>query len=239
MAAASRSSSASMAQSKAREAERYSREVETAHNERAKYATDIARKGDEIARLRKRIADADLRQQKERERIEKKLAREQENRLRALEVRSTPSIPGSMSEARPHDVFISHAWEDKEGFVRELAEKCHEVGVDAWYDETAVKWGQSLRQAIDRGLANAYFGVVILSENFFKKQWTNYELDGLLQKESSGSGAVLPIWHKVTKDEVESFSPSLANRLALNTAIVTVDEIVDELKRRVDELRPI
>ena len=239
MAAASRSSNTTTVQSKLRESERYLKEVESGHNDRARLAADISRKSEEVARLRKRIADSEMKAFNDRQKKEQRLAKEQDRRLKALEKREPQPAGAPATQYREHDVFISHAWEDKDGFVRELAEKCHEAGVDAWYDETAVEWGQSLRQAIDRGLANAYFGVVILSENFFKKEWTNYELDGLLQKESSGSGAVLPIWYKVTKDEVEQFSPSLANRLALNTAVVNIDEIVAELKIRVVEAKPI
>ena len=39
----------------------------------------------------------------------------------------------------------------------------------------------------------------------------------------------MPIWHNITKKEVIEFSPSLADKLARNTAINTVDEIADEI----------
>ncbi|HBC95073.1 MAG TPA: hypothetical protein DCZ10_19820 [Pelotomaculum sp.] len=40
---------------------------------------------------------------------------------------------------------------------------------------------------------------------------------------------ILPIWHHITKDEVQAFSPTLAGRKALNTSMFSVREIVDEL----------
>ena len=43
--------------------------------------------------------------------------------------------------------------------------------------------GDSLRREINKGLSKSRFGVVILSQNFFHKGWTNYELDGLVSKE--------------------------------------------------------
>ena len=238
---AAKASSISSAQSRLREAERDAKDVERAQAQRATIAQSIAQRATEIARLQKRISDTQLQDTKRAERAGKLVREKQEARLRALEQNQSDGRLLSQEAStgpKPHDVFISHAWEDKEGFVRDLAEKCRAAGIDAWYDETSVKWGQSLRQAIDRGLAGAYFGVVVLSENFFKKEWTNYELDGLLQKESSGRGAVLPIWYKVTKDEVEHYSPSLANRLALNTATVSTDQIIEELVTRVQELKP-
>jgi hypothetical protein len=81
------------------------------------------------------------------------------------------------------------------------------------------------------GLANSRFGVVVLSQAFFKKGWTNYELDGLVTRDIAAGGAqiILPIWHRVTKDEVISYSPSLADRIAVRSADSTVDEMADEI----------
>lgn len=128
-----------------------------------------------------------------------------------------------------YDVFISHASEDKHNFVRPLAEKLTEVGFRVWYDEFQLKVGDKLRRSIDKGLANSRFGIVVLSPNFFQKNWTQYELDGLVQKEMTGEKAILPLWHKVSKDEVMKFSPSLADTVALNTAMFTIDELVEKL----------
>ena len=50
-----------------------------------------------------------------------------------------------------HDVFICHASEDKDAFVRALAEALRSHHVEVWYDEFALDVGDSLREAIDRG----------------------------------------------------------------------------------------
>jgi hypothetical protein len=88
-----------------------------------------------------------------------------------------------------------------------------------------------LRRSIDTGLAGSRFGVVVLSEAFFGKGYTNYELDGLVTREaaSGGSQIILPLWHRVTKDHVLSYSPSLADKLALRTSDHTVAEIADQI----------
>ena len=72
----------------------------------------------------------------------------------------------------------------------------------------------SLRRKIDKGLANSRFGIVVVSKDFIKKGWTNYELDGIITKAISGEQILLPIWHNITKKEVIDFSPSLADKLA-------------------------
>jgi hypothetical protein len=128
-----------------------------------------------------------------------------------------------------YDVFISHASEDKDEVVRPLAIALQAEGLSVWYDEFEMKIGDSLRRKIDKGLANSRFGIVVLSKDFIKKGWTNYELDGIITKVVSGEQIILPIWHNITKQEVIDFSPSLADKLARNTSAYTVEEIATEI----------
>lgn len=130
---------------------------------------------------------------------------------------------------KSYDVFISHASEDKDEVVRPLAISLQSEGLTVWYDEFELKIGDSLRRKIDKGLANSRFGIVVLSKDFIKKGWTNYELDGIITKSLTGEQVVLPIWHNITKKEVIDFSPSLADKLARNTSAYTVEEIAKEI----------
>ena len=107
----------------------------------------------------------------------------------------------------------------------ELQERCANV----WYDEFTLKVGDSLRRNIDRGLAGARYGIIVLSEHFFRKEWPNKELDGLVALEVQGRTRILPMWHKVSKDELASYSPTLADKVALNTSLKSPAEIADEL----------
>lgn len=127
------------------------------------------------------------------------------------------------------DVFISHASEDKDEVVRPLARALQNEGLSVWFDEFELKIGDSLRRKIDKGVATSKFGLIVLSEMFFKKGWTNYELDGLVTRQNTGEQILLPIWHNVTKRQVIDFSPSLADRVARSTATHTVEEIAAEI----------
>lgn len=133
-----------------------------------------------------------------------------------------------------YDVFISHASEDKDEVVRPLAHALKKVGLSIWYDEFELKIGDSLRKKIDKGLANSRFGIVVLSKDFFKKGWTNYELDGIVSKAVSGEQIILPIWHNITKKELLDFSPSLADKVARSTTTHTVEEIAKEIAELVN-----
>ena len=127
-----------------------------------------------------------------------------------------------------YDAFICHASEDKRAFVRPFAEALRAKNVSVWYDEFELKLGQSIRQAIDRGLAQCRFGIVVLSSAFFAKEWPQYELDGLVDREmSSRAKLVLPIWHKVTHADVARYSPALAGRRAARSD--SLEEVVQEI----------
>ena len=132
-------------------------------------------------------------------------------------------------DGREYDVFVSHASEDKDEIVRPLAQALQDAGLRVWYDEFELRIGDSLRRKIDMGLARSRFGIVVLSSAFFKKGWTNYELDGIVTRAVGGEQVVLPIWHDVTKKQVIEYSPSLADKVARSTATHTVEEIATEI----------
>lgn len=155
--------------------------------------------------------------------------------IREAPLSSVPSLiqdnapPSVAQEAREHDVFISHASEDKDAIVRPLANALVNEGLDVWYDEFELHIGDSLRQKIDRGLAKSRVGLVVLSPSFIDKGWTNYELDGIVTRTVTGEQILLPIWHNITKQQVVDFSPSIADKVARSTATHTVEEIAAEI----------
>lgn len=133
-----------------------------------------------------------------------------------------------------YDVFISHASEDKESFVQVLAESLEKKHIKVWYDELSLKPGDSLRRAIDNGLKQSRYGIVILSPSFFKKEWTQWELDGLVQRQNSEKAKLLiPIWYKTSHSDVIEFSPSLADKIAIDASKgmnYVVDKVISVVK---------
>jgi hypothetical protein len=129
-------------------------------------------------------------------------------------------------------LFISHASEDKDDFVRPLAEALS-VDFDVWYDEYQLVMGCSLLEEISKGLANCDFGVVILSKHFFAKNWPQQELNGLFALEERDKKIILPVWKGVSKEDVIKHSPILADRLAAKVED-GVDKVVNEIKRAVE-----
>jgi len=225
----------------------------------ANHLKDQARKKEEITRLEKdrstkskSLADKrkkrnDLQvqlskeEQKEREQtkkeqkellsIQQQISREME-RQKNLSLQFTDTIR-PIQEKREYDVFISHASEDKEDFVRLFANNLKSKGLRVWYDEFELRIGDSLRRSIDNGLSNSRYGIVVLSVAFFNKEWPQRELDGLFAREVNGEKVILPIWHKISKDEVMRYSPMIADMLALNTTSFTIEEMATQITDRI------
>ena len=143
----------------------------------------------------------------------------------------------------PVKIFLSHASEDQQDFVRPLAEALSSVPDEfkVWYSEYELTLGDRLLARIDEGLKNCDYGVVVLSPHFFAKRWPREELDGLFQLETTERKVILPIWKDVSESDVKSFSPILASRLGADAAL-GVHRIVEEIRRAVglvDRLREI
>lgn len=119
---------------------------------------------------------------------------------------------------RSYDAFICHASEDKDSFVRGLAQALTDAGLHVWYDEFSLRLGDSLRQSIEKGISQSKFGVVVLSPNFFDKAWPQAELNGLFAKEMTQGKTIIPIWHNIGYAQIAAISPIIADKCAVKTS---------------------
>lgn len=214
------------------------REIENHKNNARKALAASAELQKKIAEKRKRRNEAYLQLQREeqyeRKRQEKQISdmsKRYEERIAELEKQRMPVLKDeSDGQEAEYDVFVSHAWEDKKSFVDDFVNALREKEIKVWYDTTEIKWGNSMRAQIDEGLKRSKFGIVVLSPDYIAegKYWTKAELDGLFQLESTGEKALLPVWHRLSKKEVMSFSPIIANKKAMKTSEMTPEEMAEE-----------
>ena len=233
--AASRTSNDSTRRNKLKEVERSSKKLAAAQRKRAEISGRIVDKSKQLSACKERQAREDERKRKKISDEQKRLAREREKHEQNItnEIRRRANLIRSSAPdihvQETYDFFISHASEDKDSFVRGLAEELRNRGARVWYDEFTLQVGDSLRRQIDRGLKNSRFGVVVLSKHFFMKEWAQRELDGLSSLEASGDTRILPIWHEISKDEIVRYSPMLSDKVALNSSLNSTPEIADKL----------
>lgn len=238
-----KSTSLSTLQSKNRQIQGYQNDIFNCKTKIADYQKQIATKTTELGRKKQEVRKAEettlKKQQKEQADFQRKLQQDYQRQKSEMNtvfnqhyLIQSPVVtePTAEKDDKQYDFFISHASEDKDAFVRVLADRLRTSGFLVWYDEFELKIGDSLRKKIDQGLSKSKYGIVVISPDFIKKNWTEYEFSGMIAREMNGQKVILPIWHKVTKDEVLAFSPSLADKMALNTSINSIDEIISHLK---------
>ncbi len=79
-----------------------------------------------------------------------------------------------MSDEFPFDVFLSHTEKDKT-IVRALAEQLRKDGLNVWFDEWALKPGDSIPAMIELGLKRSRVLMLFISSNALGSDWLQLE----------------------------------------------------------------
>lgn len=114
------------------------------------------------------------------------------------------------------DVFLCHAWDDRQGVAKELHDLLEAAGVKVWFSEKDLALGVPMMRAIDKGLANSRIGLVLVTPALLKR----LPNEGVADKELSAllaSNQLVPIVHNTTYDALRNVSPLLASRSGLDT----------------------
>ena len=115
------------------------------------------------------------------------------------------------------DVFLCHAWDDRQGAAKELHDLLESRGVRVWFSEKDVGLGVPLLRAIDKGLANSKVGIVLVTPALLRR----LPAEGIADKELSALLArerLVPVVHGTTYEALREVSPLLASRSGLSTA---------------------
>lgn len=130
------------------------------------------------------------------------------------------------------DVFLCHAWDDRQWAAKELHDLLEERGVKVWFSEKDVGLGVPLLRAIDKGLANSKIGLVLVTPALLlrlpKESIADKELSALLAGER-----LVPIVHNTTYEALRNVSPLLASRSGLSTAEESMASVATKLKELV------
>lgn len=131
--------------------------------------------------------------------------------------------------------FISHDSRDKEAVALPIALGLIGKQCPVWYDEFSLKVGDKLRDSIEKGMKETKKCILILSKNFITNGgWTKTEFDSIFTREIVNKETViLPVWYGVTQKNIYEYSPSLADRLALNWDKLGKDDVVHRLHQAI------
>ncbi len=127
------------------------------------------------------------------------------------------------------DVFLCHAWDDRQGPAKELHELLVAAGVKVWFSEKDLGLGVPMMRAIDKGLANSKIGLVLVTPALLERlpkeeSVSDKELSTLLARNQ-----LVPIIHNTTYDALRNVSPMLASRSGLDTAEDTLAVVAKKI----------
>lgn len=126
---------------------------------------------------------------------------------------------------RERDAFLSYARIDGSEVAQGLQSALEELGVSVWFDELAIKPGQSQSLQMDRGLKSARCGIALLSPAYLTGRfWTERELGALLHKRT-----LIPVLHNVTFEQVAEYSGILPDLAGFETCRDSIDLIAEKI----------
>lgn len=128
------------------------------------------------------------------------------------------------------DVFLCHAWDDRQGAAKELFELLRSHGATVWFSEYDVGLGKSLLTEIDKGLRTSRAGIVLVTPAMLGTLETatgiaSKELAALLATER-----VIPVAHGTNFDALRDISPLLGARSGLT---IGTDLPLDEAAKKI------
>lgn len=125
-----------------------------------------------------------------------------------------------------YDVFISHANADKAEYVNELKLSLDKLKIKIFYDKDELEWGDEWKKKLIEGVEKAEFAIIVISSNFFGREWTEKELKEFLNRQNlKGQKIILPILYGITVEELRAKYPAVADLQVLESSKYTCDEI--------------
>ena len=115
------------------------------------------------------------------------------------------------------DVFLCHAWDDRQGAAKQLHDLLDAAGVKVWFSEKDLGIGVPMMRAIDKGLAASRIGLVLVTPALLARLPNESVADKELSALLAGNRLV-PIVHNTTYEALRNVSPLLASRSGLDTA---------------------
>ena len=129
-------------------------------------------------------------------------------------------------KTKQFDLFLSHANKDKLVYVDELYSSLSKLGIEIFYDKNSLSWGDNWKQRILNGVESSEFAIIVVSKNYFGREWTERELNEFLQRQNSTSQKIiLPILYEISHTDLQEHYPELSDIQCLAASDHSADEV--------------
>ncbi len=150
-----------------------------------------------------------------------------------------PPAPGRFQDFKPDSVFLSYASEDRQ-YALQVKQAFDEMGVDVWFDQSALESGDDYRLKIEKNIENSSYFVPLISKHtatmekrFFQREW-NKAID-----ESAAYPREYPFIQPILVDDTPLDSPGIPRQF-LDRHIRKLDalpQLIEDAKKRIRERR--
>lgn len=116
-----------------------------------------------------------------------------------------------------YDVFISYASQDRDEVALPLAKELTRAGLNVWFDDAALKAGDSVPAGISAGLTASRVNVVVVSRYSLEPGYALTELRAIVHQHASLGKPVFPIRHRISQDDIVREQALLAQQVNAST----------------------
>jgi TIR domain len=147
---------------------------------------------------------------------------------RSIEPLERKATEQALQHPERRDLFLCHAWDDREGSASELYDRLKSNGATVWFSEKDLTLGTQMLRSIDKGLRNSRVGIVLVTPALLR----SIENEGIAEKELSvllATGRVIPVTHGTTFQALRDVSPMLASHSGLDTAESSLEDVAAKI----------
>lgn len=147
---------------------------------------------------------------------------------RAVQPYAEKAAEQAVAHPDKRDLFLCHAWDDRESSAKELHGHLRTSGATVWFSEEDIPLGSLQMREIDKGLRNSRIGIVLVTPALL----ASIRNQGIAEKELAvllNTSRVVPVTHGVTFDELYDVSPMLASHAGLSTKDSSLDAVAAKI----------
>lgn len=133
------------------------------------------------------------------------------------------------------DAFISHSSKDKEKIVLELVQKLEKNNIDVWLDANEILAGDTILDAVEKGVATALCTILIITPAFFESFWTPVEIGLAIGKNNNHK--LIPVLCNVSVEDIAQRFPMLLSLKYIKLDPDNIDLCVDELCSNIIQIK--
>lgn len=124
--------------------------------------------------------------------------------------------------------FISYASEESY-IAQELLTQLQCLGANTWIDKEKIRIGDSIKQSIEKGILNSEYAIIILSQNYINKHWTNTELNAFFELEADGRKRILPLIYNLSHEDLKQQYILMTDKYYLSINEKNIKEIAKKI----------